>query len=1150
MKNETLVDAFQKIEKLTPFRFMYRKEDVQYIRNLNLAQTRTTVADLLNNLLTPNGFTYKQIDTRILVNARQNKTVTEPAEASSTSATNLAQLIKGKVTDENGDPLPGVVIVVKGTSLGTSTDAGGNYQIEVPGESAVLIFSFIGFKSQEVVAGANATQNITLVSDSKALSEVVVVGYGVQKKVNLTGSVATIDAKAIENRPVTNVSSALAGLSPGVSVQQSSGRPGSDGATIRIRGTGTLNNNDALVIIDGIQGRMDAVNPNDIESISILKDAASASIYGSLAANGVILITTKKGKKGTKPTLSYNGILSQTRPLNMPKMVSDYITHMQLVNEGFRNLGLNEGYNQSTIDAWTNAKQNPNGTNDLGVPNYIAYPNTDWADVIFQNKTLQNHNISLNGGSENISFLLSGGYLNNPGTMENSENIRYQFRANLQAKVSKFLSIGTNTFASTETFGMGGGSTFDILYASVPGQYPYLDGKYGYAQTPEEVLTNNPLQTLRNTGGKNRASNFNTTFFANADIYKGLKFETRVNYQTRFTELNTHSIPTERWDFGANILRTPQAAPANLTTNYAFGKNYNLIFDNILHYNTTLAEKHEIGVLAGYNQNYFNNYNFNAGARGLIDATITTLGSATTPLAPGGEENDWAIRSWFGRLNYAFNERYLLEGVFRYDGSSRFDRETRWGFFPAMSAGWRISEESFMQGINNYVSNLKLRASYGKTGNNASGNYEYQSTYTSQNYSFNNIAVTALAKNRIANRNLRWETTTLTDIGLEGGLLGGAINFELDWYNKVTDGILFRPDIPITVGTASAPTRNIAEVVNRGIEVSLGYQGQAGQFKYAATGNFAYNYNNVTKYKGKFTEGYTTDEAGNRVYTNNLGDVTTGGNQRIAEGHLINEYYLYNLYQGNGTYKNTDGTVAINGGPRDGMIRTPADLEWVNAMLAAGYKFLPANTLGKGNIYYGDFIYADANGDGSYGNTYDLQFTGASATPRYNFGLQSNLSWKGLDMFMLWTGSAGMKYFWNGRYNNSIVELGDGVLKHIADDHYYYDETNPANPSNNINGKYPRLKAVTDAQNTLPSTFNLYNASYVKLKSLQIGYTLPDNIVQKALLSRARIYFAGENLLTITKYPGLDPEIAPATSGPTVGYPTMKQYSLGVNVTF
>jgi len=1061
----------------------------------------------------------------------------------------FAQTIKitGTVKDTQGGTLPGVSVKIKGTSTVTVTAGDGKFSLTVPSTQSVLVFSYIGYDAKEVIIGNATNLQVTLQDQNNSLNDVVVVGYGVQKKVNVIGSVATIDAKAIENRPVTNLSSSLGGLSSGVSVRQSSGKPGSDGATIRIRGTGTLNSNNALIIVDGIVGSMDAVNPNDVETVSILKDAAAASIYGSLAANGVILITTKKGKQG-KTTVTYSGLGSVAKPANLPTFVTDYVTHMQLVNEGYRNLGQTPIYTDATIALWNAANANPDGLTTQGIPNYVAYPNTDWGKTIFENNFAQQHNISLNGGSENTQYLLSAFYINNPGTMANTGSDKYNLRVNLQSKVASFLTVGTQTFASNQTFGLAStDNAFNFLRQTTPGVYPVYNGKYGFPAAAEESSTANNISSyLYSTGGNDNETRINTTVFARFDILKGLNFETRFNYQARQEEFNTHSITNERWNFASNTLKSAATTPDQLSTNYGFNKNYAYTIDNILNYKTTIAKVHDIGVLAGYNQYYYNYYNFGASKKGLIDETITTLGAATTLTSASGDEYDYALRSYFGRLNYAFKNRYLLEGVFRYDGSSRFSVDNRWGFFPALSAGWRISEEPFMEGLNKYVGNLKLRASWGKTGNNASGNYDYQAVYGATNYSFNGLQSTGLVSTKFANNDLKWETTTTTNIGLDGNLFKGALTFEIDLYKKYTDGILFTPTIPLTTGTATAATQNIAEVSNKGVEITLGYNGKVGDFKYGVSGNFAYNFNRVSKYKGLLNAGYTTDALGNRVYTSNLGNVSSGSTNRILEGHEINEYYLQTVYRGTGDYF-TDGKVNVNGGPKDGMIRTTDDMNWLNAMIAAGYTFQPTAGVSKTKIYYGDLIYADNNGDGLYGNAFDAQFLNKSSTPRYNYGFNLNLSYKNIDMSMLWSGSAGMWYYWNSTgYNNSIVSLGNAVSTLIAGDHYYYNDANPADPANNISAHYPRLKNTTDAQNaSVASDFYLYNASYLKLKNLQIGYTIPEKISKKALISRARIYVSGENLWTITNYPGLDPEI-----GSGIGYPTMRQYSVGLNVTF
>lgn len=1067
--------------------------------------------------------------------------------------------VAGTVTDETNNPLPGVSVTVKGSSTGVSTDANGKFTISVP-NGGTLVLSSVNFETTELAVNGQSVLAAALKPKSGSLSDVVVVGYATQKKVNLTGSVSAITASDLAGRPITNVSSALAGLSSGVFVRQGSGKPGSDGATIRIRGVGTLNNADPLVVIDGIIGTMDAVNPDDIQSMSILKDAASASIYGSQAANGVILITTKKGSKN-KTTITYNGFASATTPSNRIDFVTDYARHMGLINESSVNLGQAVLFPTARIDEWKAAAANPDGKNAIGVPNWLAYPNTDWSAWIFKHKTAQNHNLSLSGGNEKVTYLLSANYQNNPGVVDQTTTERYQFRANIEAKINKVITVGTQTFASLQTFGLANtDNVYTYLSQTTPGVYPYYDGKYGYpSATEENPLANNIQSYLDGTGGRDLQTRINTTLYTILNLYKGLQFEARVNYQTRFEEKNTHPLPINKWDFNTNILRVAATTPDLLTTNYLFNKDYRVTVDGVLRYNTKIGSDHEIGALAGYNEFYYNYYDFNAGKLGLIDYTITTLGSAgSTANAAGGREYDRAIRSLFGRVNYAYKSKYLVEANLRYDGSSRFDTKSRWGYFPSVSAGWRVSEENFFAGLKDRIRNLKLRASWGKLGNfgatdptNGPGyDYAYQAVYGAVNYSFNGIAAAGLRQGGIANPLLQWESTTQTNFGLEATIFR-SLNIELDVYNRQTNGILTQPPIALVLGTATPPIQNTAAVLNKGIELSLGWTKKLGDFDLSLTGNIAYNKNTVTAYKGKFAEGYITDASGNKVYNSNIGAVSNnGGNSLILEDHTMYDFYLQTLYKGSGTYTNADGSVNINGGPTSGMIRTPEDLNWVKAMIAAGYKFTPVGNVAtsaatKSQLYYGDFIYADNNKDGIYGNTFDRKFTGTSTTPKYNFGFSANLAWKGIDFSMLWAGSTGMQYYWNDSYNTNTTRNGFGVTTEVANDHYYYNDANAADPANNIGGKYPRLKYNSDAQNTVGSDFWLYNASYVKLKNLQVGYTIPAKYASKALISRARIYVSGENLLTITKYPGMDPEV-----GATIQYPTLKQYAAGITLTF
>jgi TonB-linked SusC/RagA family outer membrane protein len=1062
----------------------------------------------------------------------------------------------GIVTDQTGLPVAGATVMIKNALTGTSTDEEGRFSINAE-TGNVLVISSVNFDNTEITLGNETSLKVVLNPSSGNLENVVVVGYATQKKVNVTGAVSTISSAELSSRPITNVSSGLAGLAAGVFVRQGSGKPGYDGATIRIRGTGSLNNSDALIVVDGIiTSSMDVVNPADIETMSILKDAASASIYGAQGANGVILITTKQGKRG-KTNLNYTGMFSSAKAVGQIDFVSDYARHMSLINESVLNLQPTAApiFSQQTIDDWKAAAANPNGLNSYGVPNWLAYPNTDWYDAVFENNLVQNHNISVSGGTDKLRYLMSMNYLNNPGIMRNTGTERYQFRINLESKINKVLTVGTQTFASLQSVGMANTDlAFNYLSQTTPGLYPYYDGKYGYPSALEESgNANNIISYLDRTGGKNNHNRINTTLYATFDIFKGLSFISKVNYQQRTQEQNTHTIPTDRWDFATNTLRYATDAPNVQSSYYGFNKDYMVTLDNVLRYNTQIGD-HSIGALAGYNEYYFNYYDFSATKKGLIDYNITTLGAVSDiENLANGQESDRSMRSWFGRLNYGYKDKYLVEANLRYDGSSRFDNNYRWGYFPSVSVGWRISEEEFFQKLTSVVTNLKLRASWGELGNNGStaisNDYLYQSVYGAAGYSFNGLPATGLRQRQIPNPALLWESTTQKNIALEATLFN-SLNLEVDVYERTTNGIITAPPVPLVLGTALAPYQNTSSALNRGVEVTVGWNKMLGDVRLNVSGNMGYNKTTVTQYKGKLVEGFV-DVNGNRTYMTNIGAVALdpSANSMVIEDKLMYEFYMRTPYQGNGSYYHGDGAVNINGGPRDGMIRTVEDLNWVRDMIAAGYTFAPVSGVSNGTntalLNYGDLIYADNNGDGIYGSDNDRKFTNTSTAPKFNFGFNFGLQWKNFDMSMLWSGSTGMQYYWNNGLNTTTTRNGFHITEAIANDHYYFNEANPSDPNNNINGKFPRLKHNSDAQNQVFSTFWLYDASFFKLRNLQIGYTIPARIAEKAMISNARIYLSGENLLLITNYPGMDPEL-----GTGMVYPTLRQFSAGITLNF
>lgn len=1076
----------------------------------------------------------------------------------SMSAITFAQqkvTVKGTVKDTQGLALAGVTVSVKGTNTATSTTAEGNYQITV-NTNDVLIYKYVGQNAVEEPVNGRTEINVTLSGSESVIDEVVVVGYGTQSKAKLLGSVSTVDSKQIENRPVTNVSTALSGLASGVQVKQSTGRPGSDGANIRIRGVGTMNNSSALVVIDGIVGTMDAVNPNDIESISILKDASSASIYGTRSANGVILITTKKGKANQKTQLSYSGIMSRTTPMGSPKFVSDYATHMELMNEGTFNSGVSAKYAQSTIDLWRKANADPNGVlAPSGLPNHIAYPNTDWTDWIYSQNWIQSHNISAVGGSETTTYAISGRLFDNPGIMKNTGAKKYELRTNISTKIGDIITVGTNTFASIENRDKAAVPTlYNFLRQSTPGVYPMYEGKFGGAVASEEsVQLNNLLQYLYDPQGMDKVSNFNSTLFANVKLMKGLTFETKLNYQTRFREETANSMPSDKYNFATNTIVFPGTTTANLTLSQSFNKDYTVTIDNVLRYQTAI-DKHNIGALIGHNEFEFKYYTFSATKKGVIDPTITNIGTGNEMSEINGNEYAYGMRSFFGRLNYDYDGRYLVEFNLRRDGSSKFGKDRQYGTFPSVGLGWNVSKEPFMARVDPYFQNIKLRGSWGKLGNdrnNADPNLENyfpaKAFYGNTQYSFGGTQVGALELSRFGNSLLGWEETENKEVGLEFSTFKNKAYVELSYYNKLTSGILIPEQLPLTTGTTGAPIVNSASMKNSGIELNVMWKDKIGEVRYNIGGNIAYNKSSVEKLKGQLVRGWT-EVNGVNTYTSNIGNVSNavGTNQRNLEGHLFQEYFLRKRYNGDGSYYHADGSVNVTGGPRDGMIRTEDDYKWAQAMQAAGYKFAPVNVLGKSQLYYGDFIYADLNGDKVYGDVNDQYFTNTSNIPKYVYGISLGFEYKGFDLQMIWAGEGKLQYYWNDEgYNNNIVRDGNAIAQRIAEDHYFYDPANPSDPRTNINGKFARLKYNGEAINNAANDFYLYDADYIKLRNLQIGYTFNNRLTERLRIRNLRVYFSGENLLMFTKFPGADPEI-----GAGANYPTMKQYAFGLNFGF
>ncbi|MDR2919242.1 MAG: TonB-dependent receptor [Tannerella sp.] len=1147
IRNRSIKEVLFQIESQSEFRFIYESGKINLDRKVSVRVKDQPVETILNRLFEKENVGYEIIENNlILINSAED----DPAKGMETGMTSQQKKsINGVVLDNNNEPIIGANVIEKGTTNGAITDIDGNFSLNVS-DNAVLQVSYIGYLAQEVSIGNRTSLSIQLKEDTQALDEVVVVGYSTQKKVNLTGSVSTVNFENVSSRAITDASQILNGASPGLQIMQNSGAPNAESFSYNIRGVGTLNSSGPLILVDGMEQSVSMVNPSDIASVSILKDAASCAIYGNRGANGVILITTKNGTDG-KINITYDGTVSYNEPFKTIHTISDYVQYMELMNESARNLGNSDMFSQSSIDTWKAANANPNGIAASGYPNYVAYPNTDWWDEIYSNQLMQKHTVSIDGKDTRTGYSMSLSYIDNPGVIKKTGYSRYMARVNLYSDVTSWLRVGTRTWGNVTDQDVSSSSQDDFFNTintqkMLPCTYPFYDGKYGAPEGPEDdPQSHNPLWDLALVDGHDKYTQIYTDWYAQAKFLKYFTYNFDFYYNDLRREKKTVDTSIGKYSFSKGAYSTGAADPSTLYSYMYYTRANTTKLNHLLNYNQSFGF-HDVSAMIGYEEQKYRYRETDVSKLGLTDAGINDLNAATTPYSTTGYGTEYAARSYFGRVNYAFKSKYLFEFNLRRDGSSRFAPDERWGTFPSFSAGWRMNEESWLNSTP-WLTNLKLRASWGKLGNNAIDNYEWQSVYSAANYSTGQALTSGIAITSIANSMLTWEETAVANIGFDFGFLDNKLTGNIDAYNKLTTGILYRPDMYMAMGTAEAPRENIAEVTNRGIEFELGWRDNIGKdFSYSVRGQFSFNKNFVSKYKGELERGWNADHT---EYSTNIGDVSTSDNSgraRIIEGRQINEFYLPNVYKGSGSGFNADGSVNINGGPKDGMIRTEKDMEWLQAMQAAGYTFQPYNTVAKNALWYGEYIYADANGDGIYGNSYDSEFQGTSTTPKYNFGLQASAYWKDFDFSMSWGGSAGFSiYYYSTSRNSSETVYGYAIPDNVANNHYFYDPENPMDPRTNLTSKQPRLVNVSGAQSSTNSSLHLEKGDFIKLRNLTVGYTLPKVISKKFYVEKLRVYATGENLFAITGFSGQDPEMRTM-----IGYSTMRQYAFGVNVTF
>jgi TonB-linked SusC/RagA family outer membrane protein len=989
--------------------------------------------------------------------------------------------ITGTVTEAGVGPLPGVNVLLKGTNTGTVTDANGRYALSIPSADGVLIFSYIGYLTQEVSVGAGTVVDMALIPDIKTLGEIVVVGYGTQKKATLTGAVSAVSAADFESRPITSMSSGLQGLLPGVVIRNFTGMPGQNGSTIRIRGIGTLGDSNPLIVIDGMPGgSMDILNLDDIENISVLKDAASSSIYGVRGANGVILITTKKGKANAKPTISYSNYFGLQTPTALPEFLGS-VDYMTLLNESQRNVGRPETYTDSMVTiARTGA--------DL---NY--YANTNWLKEIYKERAAQqSHNISITGGSTNLSYYLSYGYLNQDGLVTGDQfgakrnNIRLRLNTKLIDRLELDANLGyiDRTFSqSSEDVGEATGPIYAAHQISPLVPVRFTTGGWGYlggSRNPVAVATD---------GGYHDFSSYEFTgnLRATLAVFKGFKLMAQYGLinATSQREIFSNTIDYFSPVTGDRIYQTNFP---NKIDKRDYVNTYQTVI-GMAEYENSFGSS-DLKTLVGVSQETNIQGGFTASRTGVISPTVPNINVATSNLLNSASADQTALQSLFGRVNYAFANKYLAEINFRYDGSSRFAKEVRWNLFPSASVGWRIGEEKFFNSLTKIFQEVKVRASYGELGNDKVGsNYAYLATLGPVGGvpPIGNVLTYGYAQTTIPNPLLTWETVSKQNIGLDVQLLRNRLGITADYFTNNTSNILLRVNLPDVLG-ATEPAQNAGKVENKGWELQLSWKDKTNQLSYGANANISDVTNSVTS----------------------LGGVPpTVGDQVRFLGEPIDAFY---------------GLVAER-------ISQISDYDY-NATTNIYKPKFPTITGDK--VGPGDIMYEDISGDGEITLVDDRKIIG-NPFPRYTYGFRLDLGWKGFDFTIFIQG----------------VGKANGYIKGAARHAYINESANPQKihldrwTPENTEASYPRL-TYQQTHNQRFSTFWLEDASYMRLKNIQLGYTLPLRWVEKYWISRLRIFASAENLFTLTNFfSAYDPETPVSTGG---YYPQVKTFIIGVNL--
>ncbi|RFZ90911.1 SusC/RagA family TonB-linked outer membrane protein [Mucilaginibacter conchicola] len=1081
-KNASVEKILRLIEKQTGYHFMYDKKDVAKAGNINIDVDNVSIDQALNKAFNEQPLTYKIFQETIVVKKRD-----ESAPVAEIKAVDIT----GTVSDAKG-PLPGVNVKLKGTDIGTTTDVNGKFKLSVPDANGTLVFSFLGFTTKEVAIGGQTTLNVTMAEESKSLQEVVVVGYGTQKRVDLTGAVGSVSSKTLQERPQTNLEQELAGKIAGVNVSTNSGRPGGN-TSVRIRGYASLNTNgNPLYVVDGVvwtEGG-NSINPNDVESIDVLKDASSTAIYGTRGANGVILVTTKRGAKNREATVSYDAYVSMSKMAKKLDVLNSK-EFLAIEDLAYQNI---QKYDPTGWAAGKYADKDPKikRTALIGKlfdSNLNPLYDTDWQDATTRTAYSQNHNLSVTGGTDKLNYGLFMNYTDDEGIIRNSYSKRYNVRLALDNQVKPWLKIGTtlnynNTSARFNDGNTGGNNIPRMMIEMIPiVPITYPDGKYGIRQDyPDMESGDNPV-ALTN---EDRRLQQNRVFSGNG--YAEIKFIEGLTFKSVFgATISNNTNPY----FSSGLVSLsdnfrPYAEVYQYNNNYWQWQNY-LTFDR------TFNKVHKLNVVAGFERQHYDAFQFNAAAKNIADDLFEyyNLGAGSEPQPPGSDYNQFQMQSFFARANYNYNEKYLLTVTGRYDGSSRVGRNNPYGFFPSAALAWRASQEDFLKD-NKTISDLKFRFSYGLTGNSDIGYYSSLATLQSSPYVFGGNRANGITLDNIANPNLSWEKTAETDLGFSLGLFNNRVNLEADVFYKKTKALLLNAPLPYSSGYTTL-TSNVGQVSNKGLELTLNTVN-------IKTDNFTWTSSfNISLIKNKIL---ALGKANDDIYTSP--SFLTDFNL-LRVGLPVGTFYGQKVL---GTWGTSEATEAAKFG------KLPGDL-----------KFL------------------DVNGDHQI-NSQDNVVLGKSTPDGYGT-FSNNFAYKGWDL------GVELQFV----YGNDVMNL----TQHSAQDrtgqaNSYATVLNAWTP-NNQNTSIAEVRPSYVRYDTGIYSTKVQDGSFIRGKSVSLGYTFPTEMVKRIKLNRLRVYAQAQNLFIITKYPGYDPETTTYGDAFAQGiqffdYPKPRTFVLGASVNF